>query len=131
MQRLEVAECVRLAEQAGAGIDAAHRAGIVHRDIKPQNLFRSENDGVCWKVLDFGVSKLAGSSGTLTRLAIVGTPGYMSPEQAESLDAGPRSDVFWLGRCCIAFGRPPFCPPPFPNTAILFPDRAPEPRAPR
>jgi serine/threonine-protein kinase len=120
VQRLEVAECVRLAEQAGAGIDAAHRAGIVHRDIKPQNLFRSENDGVCWKVLDFGVSKLAGSSGTLTRLAIVGTPGYMSPEQAESLDAGPRSDVFSLGAVLYRAltGRPPFSGPDTPQ--ILF-----------
>ncbi len=120
VQRLELAECVQLAGEVGAGIDAAHRAGVVHRDIKPQNLFRVEADGVRWKVLDFGVSKLAGSSNTLTRLAVVGTPGYMSPEQAESVDAGTRSDIFSLGAVLYRAltGRPPFSGPDTPQ--ILF-----------
>src|SRR6185437_8391913 len=63
-----------------------------------------------WKILDFGVSKLRDSSATLTNAAVIGTPGYMSPEQAEGRDADHRSDIFSLG--AVAYraltGRPPF-----------------------
>jgi serine/threonine-protein kinase len=119
-QRLELEDGIALAEQVGAGIDAAHAAGIVHRDIKPQNLFRAENGPVCWKVLDFGVSKLSGGSSTLTRLSVVGTPSYMSPEQAESVEATPRSDIFSLGAVLYRAltGRPPFSGTDTPQ--ILF-----------
>ena len=60
------------------------RPGIVHRDLKPQNLFLAQQNAAAptWKILDFGVSRLAGTTGTLTMDQIVGTPGYMSPEQA-------------------------------------------------
>ena len=120
--QLPIDEVLVLAEQVGHGLSAAHAAGIIHRDLKPQNLFLAEGETVrgTWKILDFGVSKLAGSSGTLTDFAIVGTPGYMSPEQAQGREAGPKSDIFAMG--AVAYraltGRPPFSGPDVPQ--ILF-----------
>jgi serine/threonine-protein kinase len=95
---------------------------VVHRDLKPQNLFLSETKTgrTIWKILDFGVSKLQGSAGTLTQHAVVGTPGYMSPEQAQGTAADRRSDIFSLG--AVAYraltGRPPFSGTDTPQ--ILF-----------
>lgn len=111
-KQLELAAVAELVREIGRGLAAAHDASIVHRDLKPQNLFLSESEAgrSLWKILDFGVSKLQGSSGTLTQHAIVGTPGYMSPEQAQGREAEPRSDIFSLG--AVAYraitGRPPF-----------------------
>jgi hypothetical protein len=122
--QLSVNEVLVLAEQVGRGLTAAHQAGVVHRDLKPQNLFlvpEEEEEGVgTWKILDFGVSKLIASSGTLTDVGIVGTPGYMSPEQAQGRKAGPKSDVFALGAVVYRAltGRPPFSGPDVPQ--ILF-----------
>ena len=112
---------VDLATQVARGLDAAHAAGIVHRDLKPQNLFRSESaSGGVWKILDFGVSTLIGSTGTLTQAAVVGTPGYMAPEQARSLRVDHRCDVFALGAVLYRAlaGRPPFTGSDTPQ--ILF-----------
>jgi serine/threonine-protein kinase len=108
-QKLALGEVIDLAEQVARGLDSAHEAGIVHRDLKPQNLFRTESSAT-WKVLDFGVAKLLGSDGTLTRGAIVGTPGYMSPEQARGGDADLRADIVSLGAVLyrVTTGRPPF-----------------------
>ncbi len=108
---------VDLATQVARGLDAAHAAGIVHRDLKPQNLFLA---GGLWKILDFGVSTLIGSTGTLTQAAVVGTPGYMSPEQARSLAVDHRCDVFALGVVLYRAltGRPPFTGADTPQ--ILF-----------
>jgi serine/threonine-protein kinase len=99
-RQLDLDEVVALVDQVAAGLYDAHAAGIVHRDIKPQNLFRHEpasGGPATWKILDFGVSKLTDSSGTLTQNMIVGTPGYMAPEQARGLSADARSDLFALG----------------------------------
>jgi len=116
-ERLELAEVVDLCAEVACGLRAAHDAGVVHRDLKPQNIFCAEVEqdsakapGRVWKILDFGVSKLHDSSATLTNAAVIGTPGYMSPEQAEGRDADHRSDIFSLG--AVAYraltGRPPF-----------------------
>ncbi len=94
--RLDLEEARRLCDQIAAGLAAAHEAGIVHRDIKPQNLMLHE-PATQWKLLDFGVSKLTSSQGTLTQNLVVGTPGYMSPEQARGTEVDPRSDLFSLG----------------------------------
>ena len=105
---LDVPEVVVLCEQIAIGLRDAHAAGIVHRDIKPQNLFRDDRAG--WKILDFGVSKMA-SQGTLTQhQQIVGTPSYMSPEQARGLAVDMRSDLFSLGAVLFRAltGQPPF-----------------------
>jgi hypothetical protein len=91
--RLPVAEADDLLRQVARGIDAAHRAGVVHRDLKPSNLFRTEA-GV-WKILDFGVSKVIGEH--TVENAIIGTPNFMAPEQANRGAVNRRTDIFGLG----------------------------------
>jgi len=94
-------EPVRAAEivlQCAAGLSAAHAAGVIHRDLKPDNVFltrSAEKEFV--KLLDFGVAKMAGA-GRLTRAGMVfGTPHYMSPEQAAGQSVDHRADVYALG----------------------------------
>jgi hypothetical protein len=91
--RLPIAEAEDLLRQVARGIDAAHRAGVVHRDLKPSNLFRT--DAGIWKILDFGVSKVIGEH--TVENAIIGTPNFMSPEQANRGDVDGRTDIFALG----------------------------------
>lgn len=80
------------------GIGAAHKLGIVHRDLKPANLLAHQQDGrTVWKILDFGVSKLQDQSGELTQGKMVGTPTYMSPEQAAGEDVDARADLYSIG----------------------------------
>ncbi len=103
-------EVVRIAAQITAGLGAAHRAGVIHRDLKPNNLMFSSTGGL--KILDFGIARLA--EATTSRLtatnAIMGSPAYLSPEQATGSPADQRSDLYSLG--CIlttmATGSPPF-----------------------
>ncbi len=121
-RRLSLDEVVSIADQVAAGLEVARRAGIVHRDLKPQNVFlaQQQRSAPLWKLLDFGVSRLAGSSGTLTKDQIVGTPGYMSPEAASGGDATHRSDVFSFGAVIYRAltGQPPFTAPDTPQ--ILY-----------
>ncbi len=111
-RRLPVAEVIDLCNQVARGIDAAAEAGVVHRDLKPQNLFhaRDPDGSTTWKILDFGVSKLSDGTGTITRGRVVGTPTYMAPEQARGRDVDHRADIYALG--AIAFraltGHPAF-----------------------
>ena len=98
--RLPPGDLVRFAAQAAHGLAAAHGKGLIHRDIKPGNLWIEPTpSGERIKILDFGLARPAGESGeTLTETGFVpGTPPYMSPEQvrAEAIDA--RSDLFSLG----------------------------------
>jgi hypothetical protein len=118
-RRLSLAQTASLLKQIAAGLAVAHQTGVVHRDIKPHNLFLSELDGrFTWKLLDFGVSKLAGGGGTLTAGHVVGTPGYMSPEQARGEDVDLRTDVYALAtiayRCLT--GHPAFTGKDVPTT---------------
>jgi serine/threonine-protein kinase len=109
---LAPAEVVDLIHQIGRGVSAAHAAGIVHRDLKPANVFQHwpDNQTKIWKVVDFGISKLADTAGTLTQGKIIGTPDYMAPEQARGDQVDFRADVYALG--AIAYraltGRPTF-----------------------
>lgn len=111
-KRMAPKQAAKMVREIAAGLDAAHAAGIVHRDLKPRNLFcaRTRRGKETWKVLDFGVSKLDAGDGTLTRGQLIGTPGYMAPEQASGREVGPRADVFALG--VVAYraltGSPPF-----------------------
>jgi serine/threonine-protein kinase len=94
-------------------VDAASQRGIVHRDLKPQNLFLAVEPATgdrTWKILDFGASKLGHHSGTLTEGRVVGTPGYLSPEQACGEDVDGAADRYGLAAIayrCIT-GRIPF-----------------------
>jgi serine/threonine-protein kinase len=106
--------------QACEAIAEAHGHGIVHRDLKPANLFltRGQTGEPVVKVLDFGVSKVLGHGGTLTAGRVVGTPGYMAPEQARGEDVDKRADTFSLAaiayRCLT--GHPPFTGKDVPTT---------------
>jgi serine/threonine-protein kinase len=102
-----------LAWQAAEGLARAHEGGVLHRDIKPANLFlsRGADDLVTLKLLDFGVAKLddAPAGEGLTRVGtVLGTPQYMSPEQARARPMTPKTDVFSLGAVLFELlsGRP-------------------------
>ena len=106
--RLPADELVLLVDQVAQGLEVARLAGVVHRDLKPHNLFQHLHS--TWKILDFGVSKFMDSEGTLTGEGIVGTPQYMAPEQASGAHVTHLADVYGLGaiayRCLT--GRSPF-----------------------
>ncbi|HVR11514.1 MAG TPA: protein kinase, partial [Thermoanaerobaculia bacterium] len=105
---LPIDEALETAQQVARGLVKAHRHGIVHRDIKPANLMITADEIV--KILDFGIAKLAGAAG-LTRIgSSLGTPGYMSPEQARGEEVDPRTDVWSLGAVLyeMVTGRRPF-----------------------
>ncbi|MFO0757636.1 MAG: serine/threonine-protein kinase [Byssovorax sp.] len=84
--------------QCASGLAAAHAAGVIHRDLKPDNIFLTRNNEREFvKLLDFGVAKMAGA-GRLTRAGMVfGTPHYMSPEQAAGHSVDHRADIYALG----------------------------------
>ena len=105
---LTLDEVDTLVQHVCLALHAAHEAGVVHRDIKPPNLFLTA-DGV-WKVLDFGVSTMLTSAHTLTQGGAVGTPSYMAPEQALGKNVDRRADVFSLGAVMyrVVTGRPAF-----------------------
>jgi serine/threonine protein kinase len=97
----------RLAAGLAEALQAVHMSGLVHRDLKPSNVLLA-TDGP--HVIDFGISRAMGGSHLTATGVVVGTPGYMSPEQAEGQEAGPPSDVFSLA-CVVAFaatGKQPF-----------------------
>jgi serine/threonine-protein kinase len=109
-ERLSPGEVVDMVRQVGRGITAAAAAGIVHRDLKPQNLFRTPGAPPTWKILDFGISKLVDSGDTLTQREMVGTPGYMAPEQARGAAVDVRTDLYALAAITYRAltGHPPF-----------------------
>jgi tetratricopeptide (TPR) repeat protein len=111
---MSLAETLSLARRIGEALAAAHRHGIVHRDIKPANIFLPGRDLSKIKLLDFGIARRLFDTGSLRLTqagSALGTPMYMSPEQAEgSPDVDARADIFSMG--CVLFecitGTPPF-----------------------
>jgi len=111
LRRLSLPETVEVVSHAAEGLWAAHEAGIVHRDVKPGNLFHvGKARARRWKLVDFGISKLQDSDSTMTRDRLLGTPGYMAPEQLRGDEVTDKSDQFGLAavayRCLV--GRRPF-----------------------
>jgi CheY-like chemotaxis protein len=106
--KLGVASTLALARQFAEALSVAHEAGVIHRDVKPENALL-DGDGVL-KVMDFGISRLAETAGTLTMSGmIVGTPAYMAPEQLVGEAVDVRADLYSLGVVmyeCLT-GRPP------------------------
>jgi serine/threonine protein kinase len=97
----------RLAAGLAEALRAVHAAGLVHRDLKPANVLLAD-DGP--HVIDFGISRPVHGTQLTSAGMVIGTPGYMSPEQAKTGPAGPASDIFSLG-CVLAYaatGSPPF-----------------------
>jgi serine/threonine protein kinase len=126
---LPLAIRVGLIDQLYSGLEAAHALGAVHRDVKPGNII-IQRDGRL-KILDFGLARLHAS--TLTaKGAVVGTPGYMSPEQAEGLQVDGRSDVFSAAAVgyLILTGRAPFGARNLPMTLHAILHETPQPLSP-
>jgi serine/threonine-protein kinase len=131
-------EALELSIQVAEGLQAVHDHGIVHRDFKASNIM-IDRQGTA-KLMDFGIAKHSGESSSLTGSGVVGTPEYMSPEQASGASVDLRSDVYSLG--CVVYetftGAPPFHgatpletmrlhelePPPLDSRAIPEPVRA-------
>ena len=106
---LPVAEILRIGRQIARGLAAAHAQGLVHRDIKPANILL-ENGVERVKITDFGLAHAVDDVRTTQPGIVIGTPQYMSPEQARGETVDHRSDLFSLG--CVLYamctGRPPF-----------------------
>ncbi|MCZ8013884.1 MAG: serine/threonine-protein kinase, partial [Gemmatimonas sp.] len=112
-RQLPIADAVRIASEVAGALDHAHRLGIIHRDIKPENIMLQDGHVL---VADFGIGKAISDApgDTLTQVGMsVGTPAYMSPEQAVGEEVDGRSDLYSLG--CVLYemlvGEPPFTGP--------------------
>jgi len=112
---ITVADACDILDGIARALDAAHAKDIVHRDLKPDNVFlhRVENGPVMVKLLDFGIAKLLRSQATMEKTQtgnMLGTPRYISPEQARGVDVTHRSDIYSLGVLAYEMlaGRPPF-----------------------
>ncbi len=105
---LGAAAMLAIAKQLAEALRSAHEGGIIHRDIKPQNVLL-DADGTL-KVMDFGVARLAQRNNTLTQVGmVIGTPTYMSPEQLLNEDVDARSNLYSVGVLlyeCLT-GKPP------------------------
>ena len=107
-KQLDVEETVRIVRDACHGLDYAHRAGVVHRDVKPGNLLVASETGTT-KLADFGIAKAAEQTRITQVGSVLGTAAYLSPEQARGEEAGPPSDIYSLGVCAyqLLAGRLP------------------------
>jgi tRNA A-37 threonylcarbamoyl transferase component Bud32 len=105
---LDDSRTMAIVAQAAAGLQAAHAAGMIHRDIKPGNLLLAPGGTV--KITDFGIAHTIGSAPLTASGELIGTPGYLAPERAMGERATPASDLYSLGMLayeCLA-GAPPF-----------------------
>ncbi len=107
-QTVGLKQSLEICAQIADGLAAAHERGIVHRDIKPENIM-IRKDGIV-QIMDFGLAKLRGAARLTTVRSVLGTVGYMSPEQVQGLDTDHRTDIFSLGIILyeLITGRSPF-----------------------
>lgn len=126
--RLPLARALRIVRGAARGLGAAHAAGVVHRDVKPENLFlvHAPDGSEEVKVLDFGAASLLGDEGArarriTSRSGAVGTPEYMAPEQLAGAEGHPTADVYSLGIVLYEAlsGSVPFAAPSWQEIADL------------
>ncbi len=124
--RMPVPEALALARQVALALQAAHACGLVHRDVKPANILIAGSGDA--KLVDLGLAKDTAVTGSEDP-GLAGTPYYMAPEQAQSLDVDIRSDIYSLGATLyhMLVGRPPFTGPH--ATAVMI-KHASEPLAP-
>ena len=119
---LDDSRTMDIVAQAAAGLQAAHAAGMIHRDIKPGNLLLAPGGTV--KITDFGIAHTIGSAPLTASGELIGTPGYLAPERAMGERATPASDLYSLGMLayeCLA-GTPPFRGTPL-EVALAHRDR--------
>ena len=128
-RRMPSRASVGIGRQICRGLQAAHEQGIIHRDIKPQNVLIDAKGEV--KLMDFGIARMAESAEAMTQAGlIVGTPHYMSPEQVQGKALDARSDVYSMGVMIyeMLVGRRPFDAPSL--TAVLTAHITEKPRPP-
>ncbi len=103
-----MSDCLDYLGQICTGLAAAHDAGVIHRDLKPQNVLVGERNAV--KLIDFGLAKATAGAGMTATGMLMGTPHYMSPEQIRGKSVDTASDIYSLGALAyhLVCGRPPF-----------------------
>ena len=94
-EKIPEEEAISIAKQVCEGLDEAHELGVIHRDLKPQNIMIAEDGNA--KIMDFGIARSLEAPGVTASGVMIGTPDYISPEQAEGEEADQRSDIYALG----------------------------------
>ena len=107
-KQMSVETALDIGQQVCQGLAEAHRLGVIHRDLKPQNIMIDEDGNV--RILDFGIARSLETKGATTPGMMIGTPEYMSPEQVDSGEVDQRTDIYSLGLLLYEMltGRPPF-----------------------
>lgn len=107
---LDAARTIDIVAQVAAGLQAAHSAGLIHRDIKPDNILFAPNGTI--KITDFGIAHAVGSVPLTATGMVIGTPGYIAPERVAGDETGAASGLYALGVVayeCLADSRPSAC----------------------